>query len=244
MWHGRPTIYYLTTPRGLALYTPGEFVLPTWSNSVLQRQTYPFGSGASQRVPMLRCVLRGLSGLGDQNVLPAGSRLSYSVKWTGPTFVIDSPADIAAKIGSILSGQWGIVIDSEQDTSNFFVNQSGFTLQVHTTRDYGQPDDIKSIIDGEIYRAGRSVVSSTIAVTQSPEVQILAQQNIADLQKQLSNAVVSGDTAAADRYQGLLNRALAMQAGGGAPGQSFTDFLTQNVVWIVAGVVATVVLTR
>jgi len=97
--------------------------------------------------------------------LAAGTRLTYIAQWAGGA-VIDSPATIASKIKPILSSTWGIEIDGESDGAGFFYTSSpGFTLQVHTTRDYGQASDIQHIIDGVVTNAGRSVVASQIGVT-------------------------------------------------------------------------------
>lgn len=130
-----------------------------------------------RRVRQLGCCparrRRMRSGLGDDSFVAAGTRLVYVVQWASGSTHISGPQDVAAQIRPILSSQWGIEIDGEQDAATsipWLTQATGFTLQVHTARDYGVPSDIKSILDGEILRAGRSIVSSTIAVTQTPQI--------------------------------------------------------------------------
>jgi hypothetical protein len=102
------------------------------------------------------------------NVLRAGSQLSYTATW-GNTFPSwNDPNTIQSRIQTVLAQQWGIVIDNQFHTTSDVINfsgQSGFTLQVHTNRDYGNAGDVKSIIDGALYSAGVSLKSSTIALT-------------------------------------------------------------------------------
>lgn len=109
------------------------------------------------------------------NVLRAGSQLSYTATWRRTAATVaqsgglwNDPNGVQSAIQAVLSQQWGIVIDSQFHTSNDLINttgQSGFTLQVHTTRDYGSTGDVKSIIDGAIYKLGLPLQSSTISLT-------------------------------------------------------------------------------
>jgi hypothetical protein len=105
------------------------------------------------------------------NFLRAGSQLSYTATWgntaaTQPGW--NDPNGIQSAIQAVLSAKWGVVIDSQFHTTNDLINttgQSGFTLQVHTTRDYGAAGDVKSIIDGALYNLGLPLKSSTISLT-------------------------------------------------------------------------------
>ena len=109
------------------------------------------------------------------NVLRAGSQLSYTATWGRSTATVfksgsfwNDPNGVQSAIQNVLSQQWGIVIDSQFHTSNDLINttgQSGFTLQVHTTRDYGTAGDVKGIIDGAIYNLGLSLQYSAISLT-------------------------------------------------------------------------------
>jgi hypothetical protein len=102
------------------------------------------------------------------NVLRAGSQLSYTATWGNDFPSWNDPNTIQSRIQTVLAQQWGIVIDNQSHTSSDVINfsgQSGFTLQVHTNRDYGNAGDVKSIIDGALYSAGASLKSSTISLT-------------------------------------------------------------------------------
>ena len=106
------------------------------------------------------------------NFLKAGSQLTYTATWgrfsIGPNAGIwNNPNWIQSQVQSVLSQQWGIVIDSQFHTSNDLINtsgESGFTLQVHTTRDYGTAADVKGIIDGALYQLGVALKSSVISL--------------------------------------------------------------------------------
>jgi len=102
------------------------------------------------------------------NVLRGGSQLSYTATWGNDFSSWNDPNAIQSSIQSVLAMQWGIVIDNQFHTTSDIINfsgQSGFTLQVHTTRDYGSAGDVKSIIDGALYNLGVSLKSSTISLT-------------------------------------------------------------------------------
>ena len=102
------------------------------------------------------------------NVLRAGSQLSYTATWGNDFPSWNDPNEIQSRIQTVLAQQWGILIDNQFHTTSDVINfsgQSGFTLQVHTNRDYGNAGDVKSIIDGALYSAGASLKSSTIALT-------------------------------------------------------------------------------
>lgn len=107
------------------------------------------------------------------NVLRAGSQLSYTATWgRGSSFANpnwNDPNGIQSAIQSVLANQWGIIIDNQFHTTSDilpnFSGVSGFTLQVHTNRDYGTAGDVKGIIDGALSNLGLPLQSSTIALT-------------------------------------------------------------------------------
>lgn len=193
-----------------------------------------------------RCTTRrraigGLRGLGDQAYLPAGSQLAYNVTWaSGLHFTAAS--GIAAQIKPALSSQWGIEIDSEADNPSSFMNQpQGFSLRVHTTRDYGAANDVKSIIDGALINSGRQPSSSSISVFSSPQVDAATQTAIESVAQQISERQAAGDTAAV----ALLTQQLAVLRGAGAaPPADFGTFLSNNWPWLVAGGAAAIILPR
>ncbi len=96
--------------------------------------------------------------------VPAGTQLLYTVTWARQLLTTQTPQDIENVVASALASKHAITVVQASATSNFFVNQPTFTIQVVTHIDYGKVDDIKSIIDGEVYNAGRTPVSSSISV--------------------------------------------------------------------------------
>jgi hypothetical protein len=98
------------------------------------------------------------------NMVNSGSVLTYSVQWASSLLNVASPSQILATIKPILSQQWGIEIDNSSIPSTIVGQALGFTITIHTTRTYGQAQDIKAIIDGAIGNAGRQVIASQIAL--------------------------------------------------------------------------------
>jgi hypothetical protein len=96
------------------------------------------------------------------NFLKSGSVLTYSVQWASSLLNVANPSQILATIKPILSQQWGIEIDSSSIPSTIVGQALGLTITIHTTRDYGQAQDIKAIIDAAIGNAGRQVTASQI----------------------------------------------------------------------------------
>lgn len=92
-----------------------------------------------------------LGRLGDSSFLPSGSQLSYTATWPASSIVslIGNPRQVSDAIQNQLKAQFGINILSEYDNASFFTN-TGFTLTVQTTRDYGTAADIKSILDSVV----------------------------------------------------------------------------------------------
>jgi len=103
-----------------------------------------------------------------QNILSAGSRLIYKVTFLAPDYRVftgESAAQLAAQISAALQRKLGIRLVSQNFGDPSASSQSRrATFQVVTTVDYGQADDVRSIIDGELYASGRRVVNSTINV--------------------------------------------------------------------------------
>lgn len=187
----------------------------------------PAGHPALRGVGMLRA-------LGDDTV-PAGTVLSYTAQWGNNFYSWNDPNKIQAAVQEILANQWGIVVDSQFHTTSDIINfsgKSGFTLQVHTTRDYGSAGDVKSIIDGALYNhAGVVGLISTIAITKQVSAP-LATITLAQAQANLAQAQASGDTVAAAQWAIIVKQ---LQSGSQPGGDSFTDFLSNNWGWIAAG---------
>ena len=161
-----------------------------------------------------------MGNLADGSYLAAGTRLIYNATWASSSTVFtNGPKAVAAAIASVLSSQWGIEIDSEADQSGFFTNALGFTLQVHTTRDYGQADDIRSIINGAIINtAGRNVTSSNIAVIATP------------------NASTPGTADSAQQaLQQTLDQAAANYGQSSSSGNTASDWFSNNWEWFALG---------
>jgi hypothetical protein len=101
------------------------------------------------------------------NFLPANSTLAYTVTWAAGIFTAD-PKNVAAQVGAALSSKGIARIISESDSSSFLGgNAPGFTLQVLTLQDYGQADDVRRLIDSEVYATGQKIVGSQIGVVKS-----------------------------------------------------------------------------
>lgn len=208
------------SPANLGSYVPG-FRSPANLGFFRPNQAYDrgiYGLGRIQPHPPLRMLtisglgcdrckrdaraaLRGRDrrrgGLGDDtNFLPAGSQLTYAANWTAGFFYNTTGSNLAASIAAVLNSQWGIVIDGEKDTTGFFTNSPGFTLTLHTTKDYGTANDVKSILDGVLYQTGgQSIVSSSISVV------ALAKPGAAAAGGATSGAVAGTTAAISAQYQ-------------------------------------------
>jgi hypothetical protein len=164
--------------------------------------------------------------------VPAGTELLYNVTWAAKTLTSQTPQDIAAAVASALSSKWGIKVVSSNASANFFANQPQFSMYVATTTDYGQPNDVKSIIDGEVYNAGRQVVSSSISiVAQSPNVQAATTQT---LLQQLALAQAKGDTVTA---QAILKTLASLGVQPSTTG-TMEQWLMTNAKWLAIGAAA------
>lgn len=178
----------LRSPSNLGFFRP---------NQAYDRGIYGMGCGSCKKRPSLSGRDRRRGGMGDDtNFLPAGSQLTYAANWTAGFFYNTTGANLAASIAGALSAQWGIIIDAEKDTTGFFTNSPGFTLTIHTTKDYGTANDVKSILDGVIYQTGgQSLVSSSISVVS------LAVPGAAASAGATSGAVAGTTAAIAAQYQ-------------------------------------------
>jgi hypothetical protein len=220
-------------------------------NQSFDRGLYGLGC-AGCKDPRMRGRDRKRGGLGDDtNLLPGGSKLSYTASWGNSFTSWNDPNGIQSSIQGVLANQWGIVIDSQFHTSNDTINwsgKSGFTLQVHTTRDYGAPADVKSIIDGALYNLGVTGLASQISVTSagvssSPSGALLAPSDAASaaLLAQYQAAVAAGD------IQGSAQLLKLYQASTGAAVSIVTDPLTwlgNNWQWVAIGASAFFIVPR
>jgi hypothetical protein len=120
---------------------------------------------------------------------------------------------------------------------------------VHTTIDFNQASDVKSIIDHWVYEIigqneGGAMPSSSIstAALAAPGVTVAA-TNAADptaMAQWVANynaAIAAGDTATANYWAGLIQ-----QAAGGSTSFNLSSFLTTNWPWLAAGAGAIFVL--
>jgi len=169
--------------------------------------------------------------------VPAGTQLLYNATWATKTLTTTTPADIEGKVAAALQSKWGITVTSSNATSNWLVNQPGFSMYVTTQVDYGQLADVKSIIDGEINAAGRSGVNSTLQVVQNAP-QVTAQTN-AGLLSALAQAQASGDTVTA---QAILKTLAATGAAPPAAAGSTIAWIENNAMWIGLGLAGLIVL--
>ena len=169
-----------------------------------------------------------LSGLGDGAVagIPAGSQLSYAAKISASFNPLKASArSLASTIAAVnqdLQDHWHIALLNWADkTPTFSLGVGDWTvaLNLQTLVDYGSLADIKSVVDGVFYNAaGASVTSSSMAISS------LA-------------APASTSPTTAIGVPDLVNPPPP-------PPANVFDFLSQNALWIVAGVVAVVVLPR
>jgi len=164
----------------------------------------PAGHPALRGVGMLHAI-GDATGPG----LPGGSVLSYTATWPDTAAQLKNPDAVQYQIQAVLARKWGIVIDSQWHSQSDYFNFSGkqsMTLQVHTMSDYAAPEDVKSIIDGEIYAATKSMPASQIRVVTvagSPTAQLPAAPGAAPQPP--------------------------------PPDQTLTDFFSNNWGWIAAG---------
>jgi hypothetical protein len=182
------------------------------------------------------CTTR-LAALGD-DIVPAGTQLSYTATW-GHTFTSwNDPNGIQSSIQGVLNAQWGIVVDNQFHTTSDILNpsgQSGFTLLVHTTRDYGAAGDVKSIIDGALYNLGVQGMMSTIAVTKQVAAPT-STVNLAQAQANLAQAQADNDPAAIANWSAVV----ATLQGSAAHG-TFSSWVSSNWPWVAAAGVGLIV---
>lgn len=196
--------------------------------------------------------------LGDTAGVPAGTVLAYSVTWQrsgwrGLSVGWNDPNGVQSAIQANLAAQWGIVIDAQQHSSSDYINTSGasgFVLQVHTTSDYGAPDDIRSIIDNAIYGVGKMPIgglNSTIRIVQSVSPSsgnpnaLFAPSTaaaIAAAQAGLADAQARGDAAGVAQFAAQIQQLTGSNPLG--VGAGLTSWLSNNWGFLAAGGLALV----
>jgi len=119
----------------------------------------------------------GLRGLGD--IVPNGSIVTYTGQWNIPTALITlSPSELLAAVTNALSRDGLHVISSSQDSGllgmvMLVMLEGSFTatlqIQVSNGMGFGQPSDIASIVDHEVFAAsGAMPQGSGVSVTSIP----------------------------------------------------------------------------
>jgi len=192
------------------------------------------GCGTCKYRPADHPALRGvgqLRALGD-DYLPAGTVLSYTAQWGNNFLSWNDPNKIQSRIQDVLSNQWGVVIEQQFHTSSDVINF--LEVWFHSAGSHHprlwEFRDIKSVIDGELYKAGVTGFTSTIAVTKQPTTPT-ASVTLQQAQLNLADAIQRGDQPAIEQWT-----AVVKQLGGGGGSQSFTDFLSSNALWIALGI--------
>lgn len=203
-------------------------------------------------------ALRGLGQLhaiGDATGagVPSGTVLSWTGSWPDSKLQLKTPDAVQAKIQSVLAQKWGIVVDSQYHGQSDYFNFSGtqtMTLQVHTVSDYGAPDDVRSIIDGEIYNAIQVMPVSQIRVVQSvastpatnaavTQLPPNTQAAVAAANAGYQDAVARGDSTSASQFAAQIQQLTGTNPMGTAAG--FSQWLAGNWGWLAAGVVGLLV---
>lgn len=153
-----------------------------------------------------RVVRRLRGGMGDAGSagVPAGTRLIYTCQKLATNSIFNRGSQIAAAIAPALSSKWGIAVDNEFDQIGLFQATISFSMQIHTTSDYGVATDVKSIIDGEIYNAMGALPISTIA----------AQNPVADAAASAASQVIPPPPPASDLGSWLTDNWMWFALGG------------------------------
>ena len=95
------------------------------------------------------------------NIVRAGSPFTYTVQWASSLANVSGPSQILSQVNSFLA-QHQIAVDSSSIPGTVLGQATGFSIVGHTTGDFGQWADIKSILDGAVAQSGRSVTGSTL----------------------------------------------------------------------------------
>jgi len=175
--------------------------------------------GAAARAPlsgMRGPYYRGgrLAFLGqDEDQVVPGTFLIYTVNLDPTAFRVTSANGIVTKIRPVLLSKWGINIENSSTSDiSWLLQGNNITLTLRSTRTYHLADDVRSIVDGEIYNtAGFRVQSSQIQKIDLP----------------------AGQTAA------NITVAPTPPDDGGA--QNVTDWLSSNWIWLAAAGIGFVV---
>lgn len=136
-----------------------------------------------------RAALQGLRGsfyskgrlsyLGDgEDEVTPGTFLIYTVTLAPTSLRITSANGIVTKISPVLFSKWGLNVErSSTSDLTWFLQGDNITLVLRSTRTYHAADDVRAIVNGEIYNtAGFQVQSSTIQ-----KIDVPAGQNSIDV---------------------------------------------------------------
>lgn len=232
---------------------------------------FPFPQGSSAgpysqfvgRRPRVPCVLivprkpaacpckkrrrrRGLAGLGDDTAgLPAGSQLVYNATWTQGVLLQDYTA-VAAQLKPQLASQ-GIIIDSDTGKA-WYQSGYGITLNIHTSIDFSQAADVKSIIDHWIYvnNAGQmpqsAISTASLAAPIPNSVASTTPANPSAAAADLANynaALAAGDATSAATWLAQYQ----LDSGITTPSSSIT-WLENNAAYVAGGLLALVLLWK
>jgi hypothetical protein len=104
-------------------------------------------------------------GTGTTSVGAPVGTYQYTVTWASSLTNISSPSQILAAVTAVLNQQWGISVISNSIPTTVVGQALGFTITVQTSSDYAQLSDLKSILDGAVQSAGRSITSSNLVPT-------------------------------------------------------------------------------
>jgi hypothetical protein len=115
----------------------------------------------------------GLHGLGD--IVPNGSLVTYTGQWIIPNSAFTmSPSQLLAAVANAVNRDGLHVVNSSQDSGFLGVamleGAFNVTLQIQVSNGmgFGQPSDIASIVDHEVYASGATAQGSSVSVTSIP----------------------------------------------------------------------------
>lgn len=118
-----------------------------------------------------------LSFLGqDEDQVVSGTFLIYTVTLDPTAWRVTTADGIVSKIRPALFSKWGLNIEKSSTSDiSWFLQGNNITLVLRSTRAYHMADDVRSVVDGEIYNtAGFRVQSSTIQKIDAPAGQTSA----------------------------------------------------------------------
>jgi hypothetical protein len=191
--------------------------------------------------------LHGLGYLGQSSDLPSGSSLVYSCTWTETGLIGPSSSSVIANITPLLAAQ-NIAVDSSTPIGALSFG-NGFTMSVHTTADFGQAADVKSIIDGLVYQmiassTGKmpqsSITTAALAMAQpaTPTVASASPDQLNQYAENYNAAIAAGDSSSAAYWLSLIN------ASSGNPSTDALTWIENNPLWAAGGILALALLWR